>query len=66
MLYPVYSFACLAEAIILFPVSSVTFKKLYQGSKSKFAYLLMAFKFANAFCKLITFINNKFPNEKVQ
>jgi hypothetical protein len=66
MLYPVISFACLAEAVILFPASALTFIKLYQGSKSNFAYLLMAFVIANAFCRLAAFIYNQFPNETVQ
>jgi hypothetical protein len=58
MLYPAISFACLAEAVILFPASSFTFKKLYEGSKSDFAYLLTAFTFADAFGRLATFIYN--------
>ncbi len=56
MLYPVASFACLAEAVILFTVSTLTLKKLYQGSKSNFAYILIAFAFAAALNRLITFI----------
>ena len=63
MLYPVYSFACLAEAIILCPVSSVTFRKLYQGSKSHFAYLLIAFTLAFGLNRLVTFLINQFPNQ---
>jgi hypothetical protein len=66
MLYPAYSFACLAEAVILFPASALILIKLYQGSKSKFAYLLMAFVFAYAFCRLVMFIYNQFPYETVQ
>ncbi len=66
MLYPAISFADLAEAVILFSASALTFIKLYQGSKSNFAYLLMAFAFANAFCRLAVFIYNQFPNETVQ
>ncbi len=58
MIYPAYSFACLAEAVVLFPASSFTFKKLYQSSKSNFAYLLTAFTFAVAFSKLAVFIYN--------
>ncbi len=63
MLSPAYSFACLAEAFILFLASSLTFIKLYQGSKSNFAYLLTAFVFANALSRLATFIYNFLPNE---
>ncbi len=66
MLYPAFSFACLAEAVILFTASSLTFIKLYQGSKSSFAYLLIAFAFAFGFCRLTKFIYNQFPNETVQ
>jgi hypothetical protein len=60
-----YSFACLAEAVILFPASLFTFKKLYQGSKSDFAYLLTAFTIANAFCRLSVFIESIFTKEEV-
>ncbi len=63
MHYPVISVVCLTEAVILFPASLFTFKKLYQGSKSNFAYLLTAFTFANALSRLATFIYNLFPNE---
>jgi hypothetical protein len=65
MLNPVYSFTCLAEAVILFSASLHTLKKLYQGSKSKFAYLLTAFAFAYAFCSLAEFIMYIFPDETV-
>ncbi len=58
MLYPALSWACIAEAVILFPASIVTFKKLYNGSKSNFAYVLTAFVFADAFCRLSVFIYN--------
>jgi hypothetical protein len=66
MLYPIYSFACLAEAIILFSASSHTLKKLYQGSKSKFAYILTAFVFAYALSSLAVFIMYTFPDKTVQ
>ncbi len=62
MILPAYSFVFLTEAVILFPASLFTLKKLYQGSKSKFAYLLTAFTFANALSRLATFIYNLFPN----
>ncbi len=66
MLYPVTSFACLAQAFILFPASLFTFKKLYQGSKSNFAYLLTIFTFAVALSRLVKFILYTFPNETFQ
>jgi hypothetical protein len=65
MLNPAISFASLSEAVLLLPASSLTFIKLYEGSKSKFAYLLMAFAISNAFCRLAAFIYNQFPNEIV-
>ncbi len=48
MYNPAYSIACLTEAVILLIGSLFTFKKLYQGSKSKFAFLLTAFVFTDA------------------
>ena len=66
MLFPVLSFADLAEAVILFTASTLTLKKLYQGSKSNFAYLLVAFTLANAICRFGIFMFNKFPNETVE
>ncbi len=65
MLNPAYSYACLAEAVVLFPASSFTFNKLYFGSKSHFAYLLIAFTLGYGFSKLVYFIINLFPNETV-
>jgi hypothetical protein len=62
MLYIVVSFASLAEAVILFPASLFTFRNLYQGSKSTFAYILTAFTFADALSRLATFIYYFFPN----
>jgi hypothetical protein len=58
MLHPIYTFACLTEALILFPASTLTLKKLYKGSKSNFAYLLTTFTFADVLCRLATVIYN--------
>ncbi len=66
MLYPAYSFFCLTEAIILFPASIFTFNKLCQGSKSHFAYLIIAFTLATGLCRLTYFIMYLFPIQKVQ
>ena len=66
MIYPAYSFASLAEAVILLSASIFTFNRLYQGSKSKFAYLLVAFTFAYVINKIAHFISNLYPNETVQ
>jgi hypothetical protein len=63
MIEPAESFANLTEAVILIPASLFTLKKLYEGSKSYFAYLLTAFTFADALSRLATFIYNLFPNE---
>jgi hypothetical protein len=62
MLYPTLSLACLAEAVILFPASTLTFNKLCQGSKSHFAYFLIAFTLASGLSRLAIFFYNKFPN----
>ncbi len=66
MFGPALSFACLAESVVLFPTTSLTLKKLYQGSKSLFAYLLIAFTLGYGFSKLVYFINNLFPKGTVQ
>ncbi len=58
MLAPALSYSCLAEAVILFPVSTFTLKKIYDGSKSNFGYLLVAFTFADAINRLTTFLIN--------
>ena len=58
MLAPALSYSCLAEAVILFPVSTLTLKKIYDGSKSNFGYLLVAFTFADAINRLTTFLIN--------
>ncbi len=63
MLYPAESFANLVEALILLPAAAFTFTKLYEGSKSKFAYLLTAFTLAFGLCRLAWFIINLIPNK---
>ncbi len=66
MFEAVYSFACLIEGAILFPATSLTLKRLYQGSKSNFAYLLTVIAFADAIGQFAAFILYKFPNETIQ
>ncbi len=66
MLFKAFSFANLAQAVILFPLSSFTLNKVCKGSKSDFAYLLMGFTIADAFCKLSAFIMYLFPYDSVQ
>jgi hypothetical protein len=66
MFFPGVSFSRLAESVILFTASSFTFKILYQGSKSNFAYLLISFTVLYAFNSLTFFIMYLFPNEKYQ
>jgi hypothetical protein len=51
-----YSYACLGVAIIVFPAAIITLKKLYEGSKSHFAYILISFTFAYAVNKFAVFI----------
>ncbi len=65
MLNLAISYASLAEAAILFVASSFTLKKLYQGSKSNFAYLLTAFAFSYGICRLELFFVYIFPNKTV-
>jgi hypothetical protein len=64
MILPAVSYLCLAEALILFPVSTLTIKKIYNGSKSYFGYLLIAFTFADAINRVATFLINCFPNKR--
>ncbi len=63
--HPAYCFASLAEALILFPAATFTFIKLYQSSKSNFAYILIAFTLAYGLSRFATFIYYNFPDEKV-
>ncbi len=63
MLWKLASYACLVAATILFPASTFTFKKIWRGSKSHFAYLLVAFTFAAALNNLTWFFMDMFPNE---
>ncbi len=64
--YPAFSFTCLADSVILFLASAITFYKLYRGSKSNFAYLLIGFTFANALSRLTIFIIFQISNNKVE
>ena len=66
MYKPYLAFANLAEAVILLPAASMTLKKLYQGSKSSFAYLLIAITYACVVNSLTYFILYLFPNETVK
>ena len=66
MILPAYSFACLAETVILLPASTFTISKLYLGSKSHFAYLIIAFTLADGLSRFAKFIINKFPIETVE
>jgi hypothetical protein len=54
MIVPAASYTYLASAIILLPLSIISLLKIYKGSKSHFAYILLAFTFADA---LIDFAN---------
>ncbi len=65
MIFLANSFACLVEVVILLPVSALTIKKLYQGSKSNFAYILLAFTYADVINRLAYLIIYIFPDEKV-
>lgn len=41
----VYSYLCLSVALILLSISTTTLTKIYKGSKSSFAYILLTFTF---------------------
>jgi hypothetical protein len=66
MFQPTLALASLAEALILLPASTLTMWKIYKGSKSNFAYLLVAFTLADVICRLTTFIYSQYPNESVK
>ncbi len=59
------AFSDLAEAVILLPVAIFTLRKLYQSSKSNFAYLLVAFTFGYVLNMLAYFLTYLYLNENV-
>jgi hypothetical protein len=54
MIVPVASYTYLTSAAILLPLSTASLFKIFKGSKSHFAYLLLSFTFADA---LVDFVN---------
>jgi hypothetical protein len=45
MLYPAMSYTLLASGVLMMSASAYVIYKVYKGSKSQFAYVLMAFTF---------------------
>ncbi len=45
MLYPTMSYTCLASGVFMVSASAYVIYKVYKGSKSQFAYVIMAFTF---------------------
>jgi hypothetical protein len=45
MLYPAVNYTYLASGIFMISASAYVIYKVYKGSKSQFAYVLMAFTF---------------------
>ncbi len=45
MLYPFMNYTCLASGVFMMSASAFVIFKVYKGSKSQFAYVLMAFTF---------------------
>lgn len=55
MLYPVYCCTLLASGVLMLCASSYVIYRIYKGSKSNFAYVLMAFTFLDGVVCLATF-----------
>ena len=55
MLYPAYSYTCLATGVFMMSASTYVIYKVYKGSKSQFAYVLMAFTFLDGAQNFATF-----------
>ncbi len=45
MLYPAMNYTCLASGVFMMSASAYVIYQVYKGSKSQFAYVLMAFTF---------------------
>ena len=57
------AYLALSTGIILFLVAALTTFKVYNGSKSRFAYTLLMFTFGFALSKIIIFILNVYYDE---
>ncbi len=59
MLFPVISYTYLASGVLMMSASAYVIYKVYKGSKSQFAYVLMAFTFvdgAQNFAKFLIYV----------
>ncbi len=45
MFFPALTYTCLATGVLMMSASAYVIYKVYKGSKSQFAYVLMAFTF---------------------
>jgi hypothetical protein len=60
MLYPVSNYTELASGVFMMSASAYVIFKVYRGSKSQFAYLLMAFTFLDGAQNFATFFISVF------
>ena len=58
ILYPAFSIICLLSSALTLTFSVTTFFRIYRGSKSQFAYLLLLFTFCYGLYRLGWFILN--------
>jgi hypothetical protein len=55
MFYPALSYTSLASGVFMMTASAYVIYKVYKGSKSQFAYVLMAFTFLDGAVNFVTF-----------
>ena len=60
--YPLYFYAYLASGVILISAASYLFYKIYRGSKSRFAYILITFTMIDGVLNFATFFTYAFPH----
>ena len=60
ILYPSFSITCLVSSVLTLTVSILTFIRIYRGSKSHFAYLLLFFTFCYGLNRLGWVLLNTF------
>ncbi len=56
----VYSYLCLSVALILLSISTTTLTKIFKGSKSSFAYILLTFTFLYGLEYLACYLEQEF------
>ncbi len=62
MVYPLYTYTYLASSLILIAAASYMFYKIYHGSKSGFAYTLIAFTMLDGAYNFANFLLYTFPH----